>query len=94
MHQSLLTATVARMFMAISVNAQSVKGAITIGKSQELNKEMKSDIIIELFVEFKNAKYPILFSLQGENLMSKEGREIILFGFVTEDYFNGNLPGK
>ena len=55
---------------------------------------MKSDIIIDLFVEFKNAKNPILFSIQGENLMSKEGREIILFGFVTEDYFNGNLPGK
>ncbi|MCH7400797.1 hypothetical protein ACFOUP_12520 [Belliella kenyensis] len=78
----------------LAAQAQTVKGGITIGKTSELKIETKSDNIIDLFVEFRKDKYPILFSFQGDNIKSKNDREIIFFDFITEVYFNGKLIGK
>ncbi|MCH7412462.1 hypothetical protein MM213_03120 [Belliella sp. R4-6] len=94
MKKATLTLLTAMMLFGISAQAQTVKGGITIGKSSELKIEMKSDNLIDLFVDFRKEKYPIVFSFQGDNLKSKEGREIIFFDFITEVYFNGKLIGK
>ncbi|MCH7396714.1 hypothetical protein MM236_01890 [Belliella sp. DSM 107340] len=85
---------IAMLLFGIAAEAQTVKGAITIGKSAETKIEMKSDNLIDLFVDFRKEKYPIHFSFQGDNIKSKEGREIIFFDFITEVYFNGKLLGK
>ncbi|MFD2037364.1 hypothetical protein ACFSKL_21380 [Belliella marina] len=94
MKKVLLTFAIALTVFGLSAQAQTVKGAITIGKSSELKIEMKSDNLIDLFVDFRKEKYPILFSFQGDNIKSKEGREIIFFDFITEVYYNGKLVGK
>ncbi len=94
MKKTLLTLAITMMVFGLSVKAQTVKGAITIGKSSELKVDVKSDNLIDLFIDFRNEKYPIIFSFQGDNLKSKEGREIIFFDFVTEVYYNGKLLGK
>ncbi|WP_192348345.1 hypothetical protein [Algoriphagus sp. Y33] len=79
---------------SVESEAQTVKGAITVGKSSELKLETKSDNLIDLFIDFRKERYPILFSFQGDGIKSKEGREIIFFEFITEVYHNGKLVGK
>lgn len=81
-------------FILVESNAQTVKGAITVGKSSELKLETKSDNLIDIFVDFRKEKFPILFSFDGDGIKSKEGREIIFFEFITEVYHNGKLLGK
>lgn len=81
-------------FVLIESNAQTVKGAITVGKSSELKLETISDNLIDIFVDFRKEKFPILFSFDGDGIKSKEGREIIFFEFITEVYHNGKLLGK
>lgn len=81
-------------FMLVESNAQTVKGAITVGKSSELKLETKSDNLIDIFIDFRKEKFPILFSFEGDGIKSKEGREIIFFEFITEVYHNGKLMGK
>ncbi|WPR75917.1 hypothetical protein [Algoriphagus sp. NG3] len=81
-------------FILVESNAQTVKGAITVGKYSELKLETKSDNLIDIFIDFRKDRYPILFSFQGDGIKSKEGREIIFFEFITEVYHNGKLMGK
>lgn len=75
-------------------HAQSVRGALTIGKSSDQKIEVKSDNLVDLFIDFRKERFPILFSFQGDGIKSKEGREIIFFEFITEVYHNGKLLGK
>ena len=81
-------------FILIDSNAQTVKGAVTVGKASELKLETKSDNLIDIFIDFRKERYPILFSFQGDEIKSKEGKEIIFFEFITEVYYNGKLMGK
>jgi hypothetical protein len=74
--------------------AKTVSGSITGDKSSEIKINLRSDNIIDHFADFHRGIYPILFSFKGENLKSKEGREIILFDLLTEVYYNGRLLGK
>lgn len=82
------------LFCPLMSIAQNVSGFITVGKSSEMKINLKSDNIIDLFSDFHKGVYPIIFSFKVDNLKNKEGREIILFDFSTEVYFNGKLLGK
>ena len=81
-------------FILVESNAQTVKGAISVGKKSELKLETRSDNLIDIFIDFRKERYPILFSFQGDGIKSKEGKEIIFFEFITEVYHNGKLMGK
>jgi hypothetical protein len=81
-------------FILVKSNAQTVKGAITVGKTSELKIDTKSDNLIDIFIDFRKERYPILFSFQADGTNSKGGKEIIFFEFITEVYYNGKLMGK
>jgi hypothetical protein len=94
MKKTLFTMAIALFFFGPTATSQTVNGMVRIGKSSELKIAMESDNLIDLFVDFRKGKYPILFSFQGDNLRSKEGREIVFFDFITEVYYNGKLLEK
>ncbi|XLS29439.1 hypothetical protein ACJD0Z_01140 [Flavobacteriaceae bacterium M23B6Z8] len=79
----------------IFTNAQEVNGKISISKKSAFEIEVKDGNVVEVFKNFKEGKYPIIFAFEGKNMpKDNEGRGVVLFSFETSLFANGRMVSK
>jgi len=76
----------------LSVNAQSVKGALTLNGKSETKLKLESNSAVQLFKEFKTGKYQLKFTFDSREIPKNEYKEtIVFFEFITSIKKDGKL---
>ncbi|MGB3607762.1 hypothetical protein [Psychroserpens sp.] len=77
---------------SLSVNAQSVKGALTLNGSSENELQLKSNSAVQLFKDFKTGKYKLGFEFKSDGLpLNSQKETIVFFDFITIVKKDGKL---
>ncbi|MFN4198372.1 MAG: hypothetical protein ACK4FS_05015 [Flavobacterium sp.] len=75
--------------------AQTIEGSLSINEKSSFTIELHSNKAVDLYAGFRNQKYPILFRLQGTDLIKNDQKqEVVLIAFKTTLRHNGNVIGQ
>lgn len=82
------------LFNAVLIG-QTIEGNISINEKSSFTIEFTSNKAVDLYAGFRNQKYPILFRLQGTDLIKNDQKqEVVLITFKTTLRHNGNVMGQ
>lgn len=74
------------------INAQNVKGKLTLNGKSQTKLELTSNSAVALFKEFKQGKYKLQFFFEAKDIPKNMYKEtIIFFDFITVIKKNGKL---
>lgn len=77
------------------LTAQNIEGSISINEKSSYTIDLSSNKAVELYAEFRNNKYPILFQFKGIDIpLNDQKQEVVLINFKTTLKHNGNLVGQ
>jgi hypothetical protein len=75
--------------------AQLVQGELTIKKESKLELSLQSDKAVNLYADFRENKYPILFSFTGNAIpLNSDKKMVVQFVFTTTVKRDGKIIGS
>jgi hypothetical protein len=86
--------TSAMLFLAFNGFAQLVQGEINIKEQSKIEVTAKSNKAVNLFADFRENKYPILFSFTGNAIpLNSDKKMVVQFVFTTTVKRDGKIIG-
>lgn len=78
------------LVFAATLHAQSVNTSLTIGESSRLQLELSQPHVVNLYKQFRENKYPILFRFSTTDIKpDAAGQVVVRYQFETSLLYNG-----
>ncbi|MBN8864605.1 MAG: hypothetical protein J0H92_14620 [Sphingobacteriales bacterium] len=78
------------LVFAATLHAQSVNTSLTIGESSRLQLELSQPHVVNLYKQFRENKYPILFRFSATDIKpDAAGQVVVRYQFETSLLYNG-----